>query len=249
LPGRPRNSRSTRTPRAAKCPFAPPPELLELHGAGKAVHRVKTWDGTTPWLVTGHAAQGQILTDPRVSADLAAPGYPHTTEAMKAHAAEVGKSINNTDGPEHARWRRMLTSSFTRHRMEKLRPVIQQITDDLIDKMLAGPKPVDLNEVLSLPLPSLMICELLGVPYEDHDYFQKYAGVTNARFKTPEEAAETITGLRRYIAELITKRRTLRPRTSSRILAGGSRKACSPWRRPPRWGSSFSSPAMTPAPT
>ncbi len=42
-----------------------------------------------------------------------------------------------TDGAEHSRWRRMLTSSFTRHRMEKLRPAIQQITDDLIDKLLA----------------------------------------------------------------------------------------------------------------
>ncbi|MFF2852022.1 hypothetical protein ACFVT5_37685 [Streptomyces sp. NPDC058001] len=48
--------------------------------------------------------------------------------------------------------------------MEKLRPVIQQITDDLIDTMLAGPRPAELNEALPLPLPSLMICELLGVP-------------------------------------------------------------------------------------
>jgi cytochrome P450 len=194
------------TPRSAKCPFAPPPELLGLHDSGKAVHRVRTWDGTTPWLVTGHAAQRQILTDTRVSASLAAPGYPHTTEAMKAHATEVALSINNTDGAEHARWRRMLTSSFTRHRMENLRPVIQQITDDLIDEMLAGPTPTDLNKALSLPLPSLMICELLGVPYEDHEFFQKHAGVTNARFKSPEEAAETIKGVRRYIAKLIEQK-------------------------------------------
>ncbi|WP_249938308.1 hypothetical protein [Streptomyces mirabilis] len=77
----------------------------------------------------------EILADPRVSADIGGPGYPHTTEAMKAHATEMEPSINNTDGAEHSRWRRMLTSSFTRHRMEKLRPAIQQITDDLIEKM------------------------------------------------------------------------------------------------------------------
>ncbi|MFJ9024145.1 cytochrome P450 [Streptomyces sp. NPDC102259] len=191
------------SPRSSQCPFAPPPGLLELHDAGKPVVRARTWDGTTPWVVTSHATQRQLLTDPRLSANIGAPGYPHTTEAMKAHAAEIQPSINNTDGAEHTRWRRMLTNSFTRHRMERLRPEIQQITDDLIDRMLAGPRPTDLNEALSLPLPSLMICALLGVPYEDHEFFQKHAGVTNARFKTAKEAARSTADLRRYISGLI----------------------------------------------
>ncbi|NNN29261.1 cytochrome P450 [Streptomyces sp. S3(2020)] len=191
------------SPRSGRCPFAPPPDLLALHDTGKPLRRARTWDGTTPWLVTSHEAQRRLLTDPRLSANIGAPGYPHTTEAMKAHAAQMQPSINNTDGAEHTRWRRMLTNSFTRHRMEKLRPEIQRITDDLIDKMLADPNPVDLNEALSLPLPSLMICALLGVPYEDHDFFQEHAGVTNARFKTPEEAARSTADLRRYITGLI----------------------------------------------
>ncbi|MEU6357373.1 cytochrome P450 [Streptomyces sp. NPDC047072] len=191
------------SPRSAQCPFAPPPDLLGLHATDKAVTRVRTWDDSTPWLVTKHAALREVLSDPRMSANIGGEGYPHTTAAMKAHAAEMEPSINNTDGAEHTRWRRTLTSSFTRHRMEKLRPEIQRITDDLVDRMLAGPKPVDLNEALSLPLPSLMICALLGVPYEDHEFFQEHAGVTNARYKTPEEAAETTRTLRRYISGLI----------------------------------------------
>ena len=194
------------TPRAAKCPFAPPAELLALHEADKPIVRVKTWDGSTPWLVTTHAAQRQLMSDPRLSANIGAPGYPHTTASMKEHAAHITLSINNTDGAEHTRWRRMLTGSFTRHRMEKLRPEIQHITDDLIDKMLTGPNPTDLNEAFSLPLPSLMICALLGVPYSDHDFFQEHAGVTNARFKTAEEAAATTAELRRYIAGLIEQK-------------------------------------------
>jgi cytochrome P450 len=193
-------------PRSAECPFAPPPGLLELQQTDKPVLRVRAWDGTTPWLVTTHEAQRQVLTDPRLSANIWREGYPHTTEAMKAHASEMKPSINNTDGEEHARWRRMLTSSFTRHRMQKLRPAIQRITDDLIDGMLAGPNPAELNEALSLPLPSLMICELLGVPYEDHDFFQEHAGVTNAVYKTPEESARTAATLRRYISQLIEKK-------------------------------------------
>ncbi|MEW2397260.1 cytochrome P450 [Streptomyces sp. NPDC046862] len=193
-------------PRSSACPFAPPPGLLALHDTGKPVIRVRTWDGSTPWLVLSHAAQRSLLTDPRLSAGIGKEGYPHTTEAMKAHAAEMQPSINNTDGAEHARWRRTLTSGFTRHRMEKLRPAIQQITDDLIDRMLAGPNPTELNETLSLPLPSLMICELLGVPYGDHEFFQEHASVTNAVNKSPEEAAATTAALRRYIADLIEKK-------------------------------------------
>ncbi|MEV0904374.1 cytochrome P450 [Streptomyces hokutonensis] len=190
-------------PRSGACPFAPPPDLLKLHDSGKPVQRVRSWDGTTPWLVLTHAAQRAILADRRMSANIGAPGYPHTTAAMKAHAGEMQPSINNTDGAEHSRWRRMLTSSFTRHRMHRLQPAIQQITDDLIDRMLDGPNPTELNEALSLPLPSLMICELLGVPYEDHAFFQKHAGVTNAVNKTPEENAATAGALRAYIARLI----------------------------------------------
>lgn len=114
---------------------------------------MRTWDGSTPWVVTTHEAQRKVLTDPRVSANIGAPGYPHTTAAMKAHAEHTVPSINNTDGAEHTRWRRMLTNSFTRKRMELLRPQIQQITDDLIDRMLAGPNPAELNDALSLPLP------------------------------------------------------------------------------------------------
>lgn len=168
---------------------------------------------------------------------------------MKAHAADVRLSINNTDGAEHARWRRMLTSSFTRHRMEKIRPEIQRITDDLIDRMLAGPQPVDLNQVLSLPLPSLMICALLGVPYDDHEFFQEHAGVTNARFKTPERAAESTATLVGYISELIEGKmddpgEDVLSDLAARVKAGDlSMKEAAPW------GTSCSSPGTTPAPT
>ena len=53
-----------------------------------------------------------------------------------------------------------------------MRPAIQKIVDELIDDMLAGPRPVDLVAAFALPVPSLVICELLGVPYADHDFFQ-----------------------------------------------------------------------------
>ena len=66
-------------------------------------------------------------------------------------------------------------------------PAIQQIVDDLIDAMLAGPTPVDLVERLRAPVPSLVICELLGVPYEDHDFFQASSRILVQSDSTTEQ--------------------------------------------------------------
>ncbi|WP_405534928.1 cytochrome P450 [Streptomyces sp. NBC_00075] len=191
--------------RDGKCPFAPPAGLLALHDQGP-VSRARIWDGSTPWLVTGHAAQRKILSDPRVSSNDKQPGFPHPTQAQSENAPHHPLTIFNADGADHTRIRRTMTSPFTRNRMEKLRPEIQRFTDELIDRMLAGPKPVDLNTALSLPLPSLMICALLGVPYEDHEFFQEHAAVANKRVKTAEDDRVAMEALGGYLTGLLQAR-------------------------------------------
>ncbi|MEV5835264.1 cytochrome P450 [Nocardia sp. NPDC052112] len=191
------------TPRDAKCPFLPPPELRELHTAGRALSRVRTWDGHTPWLIASHAAQRQVMADPRVSANDHLPGFPFLTQGLAETIHERPKTLFDTDGAEHARLRRMLTNSFTRGRMEKVRPAIQRVTDELIDDMLAGPNPADLVEALSLPLPSLMICELLGVPYEDHEFFEEHAKIANGREVSAQESNASNAALGGYIGKLL----------------------------------------------
>lgn len=191
------------TPRDAKCPFLPPPELRDMHAKGIALQKVRTWDGLTPWLVATHAAQRQLMTDPRVSANDHLPGFPYLTQALAESISERPKTLFDTDGAEHAAIRRLLTNSFTRGRMEKIRPLIQKTTDDLIDRMLAGPQPVDLVEALALSLPSLMICDLLGVPYEDHDFFEVHAKIANAQAKSTEEQNESNRVLGGYVTQLL----------------------------------------------
>ncbi|MFF1677093.1 cytochrome P450 [Streptomyces sp. NPDC058256] len=174
-------------PRDSACPFAPPPELRRLH-AEKPVSRVRLFDGSTHWLVTRYDDQRALYADQRLSVDVTRPGFPYLNEAFRETAAKMPPSILNMDDPDHARVRRMVTSPFTIKRIEALRPTVQKMTDDLIDAMLAGPKPVDLVEAFSLPLPSLVICALLGVPYEDHDFFQRNSSVGLRRDVTPEES-------------------------------------------------------------
>src|SRR4030088_1190558 len=168
-------------PRAAGCPFDPPPVLRTL----PPVSRTQLWDGSTPWLVTRHADVRAPLADPRVSADTRREGYPHTSSAGRARRAR-GFSFISMDDPDHARLRRMVTGAFTIRRIEELRPAIQRIVDQRIAALLTGPRPVDLVEAFALPVPSLVICQLLGVPYADHDFFQQRTRVLVIRDQAVE---------------------------------------------------------------
>ncbi|WP_405735281.1 cytochrome P450 [Streptomyces sp. NBC_01537] len=194
-------------PRADECPFAPPPALRALH-AETPLTKARIWDGSTPWLVMGHADQRTLLADARVSTDEHQPGFPHQTRAMAETLDHRPPTIFNTDAPEHSRFRRMLTAPFIFKRVEALRPAIQKITDDHIDAMLAGPKPADLVTALALPVPSLMICELLGVPYTDHDFFQEHSVTAVSSEATPEESQAAAGALLNYLIGLIDAKLT-----------------------------------------
>ncbi|MEV4573614.1 cytochrome P450 [Nonomuraea jabiensis] len=185
--------------RAAGCPFDPPPPLRTLQEEGPLA-KVRLWDGSTPWLVTRYAEQRALLADPRVSADVTRPGYP-----IQAPRIGAGGTISfiMMDDPEHARLRRMVQAQFTVRRTESLRPAVQKIVDDLIDELLAGPNPVDLVEAFALPVPSLVICALLGVPYADHDFFQENSKTVIRRSATPEERAAASARLFEYLDSLM----------------------------------------------
>jgi cytochrome P450 len=107
------------------------------------------------------------------------------------------------DPPEHGPARRAITGEFTVRRVAELRPRIQEIVDELIDAMLAGPQPVDLVRAFSLPVPSLVICQMLGVPYADHDFFQAHTATLVNRDTPPDELQETMKALWAYLAELV----------------------------------------------
>ncbi|MEV0225290.1 cytochrome P450 [Streptomyces sp. NPDC050704] len=192
-------------PRAAGCPFDPPPALLNLH-AETPLARVRLWDGSTPWLVTRYEDQKALLSDPRCSVDLARPGFPYSSPVFREAAKGNSPSFLNMDDPEHARIRRMVTAPFAIKRMEAMRPAVQRMTDGLIDGMLAGPKPADLVAALALPLPSLVICELLGVPYEDHEFFQRNSEVGLRRDATPEQTRESSGELLKYLMDQLDRK-------------------------------------------
>jgi len=187
-------------PRAAKCPFDPPPAMQALREETRLA-RVKLPTGATPWLVTRYEDQRTLLLDPRVSSDAMRPGYPSPVPMNERSGSFI--SFILMDDPEHARLRRMVTAPFMIKRIEAMRPGVQKIVDELIDDLLAGPKPVDLVQAFALPVPSLVICQLLGVPYADHEFFQENSKVLINRNVSNEDRVAAVGRLNSYLDDLI----------------------------------------------
>lgn len=188
--------------RAAGCPFAPPPDVMALAEV-KPLSRVRIWDGSTPWLITGYEQCRELFSDSRVSVDDRIPGFPHWNAGMLSTVHKRPRSVFTADGEEHTRFRRMLSKPFTFKRVEGLRSSIQKITDDHIEAMLSGPQPADIVTGIALPVPSLVISQLLGVPYEDAEMFQHHANVGLARYATGEDTVKGAMSLHKYLCQLV----------------------------------------------
>lgn len=189
--------------RAAGCPFDPPPGLKVLQEEGP-IHKVKLWNGMTPWLITRHADQRTLLRDPRISADGSSPSYPAPVPVKEGQGGGASVSFILMDDPEHSRLRRMVTAPFAIKKVQAMRPAIQKIVDEKIDELLAGPKPTDLVKAFALPIPSLVICNLLGVPYDDHEFFQVNSAKIINFTLTPEQRSEGMIALGGYLYKLLS---------------------------------------------
>lgn len=191
--------------RETGCPFAPPRRMLEMNET-KPLSRVRIWNGSTPWLITGHEVARALFSDSRVSVDDRREGFPHWNEHMLSTVDKRPRSVFTSDAEEHTRFRRMLSKPFTFKRVEGLRPVIQQVTDECIDAILAGPQPADIVSTLALPVPTRVISDMLGVPYEDHEFFQHHANVGLARYASAEDGQKGAMSLHKYLIDLVEKK-------------------------------------------
>lgn len=189
-----------------RCPFDPPPAYEDARRTAP-VSRVGLFDGTTAWMITRHEDVRTVLGDQRFSADASRPGFPFLTEGRKALATTTVQSFIRMDDPEHGRLRRMLTGDFMLKRIDALRPQVQRLADGLLDRMTAGRTEGDLVAEFSLPLPSLVICLLLGVPYEDHEFFQTCSRTMLNNRSSVQEIEESRLRLNRYISDLAEEKR------------------------------------------
>jgi cytochrome P450 len=198
-------------PTLRTCPFAPPPEYEHLREQAPLVRT--ELPGGEIWLVTRHAEAQQVLSGSGISTNPVTPGHPNhlfrtepLTPEERAETAKfaIGHFID-LDPPEHSRFRRLLIPEFTVKRVNTLRPGIQSLVDELIDDMLAKGSQAELVEAFGLALPSLVICQLLGVPYAEREFFQSRTRQLLTFDNNPEAHHTALVEIREFLSRLIAE--------------------------------------------
>lgn len=181
-------------PRDVRCPLAPPAEFADWRAADGL--QLALWRHEPTWMISRYEDIRAALTDPRLSAN--------TLGDLHAKSGDDNDVVvfARIDDPEHNRLRRMMTRDFTFRRAESMRPQIQELVDGFLDDMIRKGPPADLVRDFALPVPSLVISLLLGVPYEDHEFFQQHSTKGLDSRSTDEEKLAAIGAMFDYMWKL-----------------------------------------------
>jgi cytochrome P450 len=186
-------------PRPATCPLAAPPEFQEWRdGPGL---RQAMFQGNPVWVVSRYRDIRAALVDPRLSAKTIPDSIMPKDDDNK-----VPVMFARTDDPEHHRLRRMMTSNFTFRRCESMRPQIQDMVDHYLGQMIEHGAPADLVREFALPVPSMVIALLLGVPPEDLELFQFNTTKGLDQRSTDAEKGQAFGAMYAYIEELVERK-------------------------------------------
>ncbi|WP_375295922.1 cytochrome P450 [Saccharothrix sp.] len=179
----------------------PVPELERMRQSGP-IHRLPVPFGVRVWLVTGQDEAKKVLSD----TDAFSNDYARLGAAV-GRVEQTPGGLGFADPPDHTRLRKLLTPEFTMRRLARLVPRIDEIVTERLDAMEAADGPVDLVQEFALPIPSLTICELLGVPYEDRARFQELAAARFDLFGGATQALGAISESLKYMEQIVRKER------------------------------------------
>lgn len=194
------------TSRTEGCPFDPPAELRRLCRE-RPLTRLRYPDGHLGWLATGHSAARAVLSDPRFSSRYELLHMPMAMGFTGELPPAPTGDLTGIDAPEHTRYRRLLAGKFTVRRMRLLTERVERISTDHLDAMERQGPVLDLVQAYARPIPALMICELLGVPYADQDLFQRHTETAMTLSSTEEERYAAMTAIEEYMRELVLRKR------------------------------------------
>lgn len=112
-----------------------------------------------------------------------------SSQAFGAVGSFLQDTLVATDPPDHRKLRSLVNLAFTPRAVARLSGRIAQITQELLDE--ARPRgTMDVVSDIAFPLPAKVIAELLGVPSEDWDIFQRWARVDNSRPNAARQSTE-----------------------------------------------------------
>jgi cytochrome P450 len=186
--------------RSQRCPLDPPSTYADWRVAA-GLQRVRLWNGNAAWAVSRFEDVRAVLSDPRMSAD--ARRFPAV--AFQGVGQDQPQGFPRMDDPEHGRVRRMLIGDFTVRQVEKLRPQIQTLVNEFLERMISKGQPTDLVREYALPIPSMVISLLLGVPYEDHEFLQQQGAIVNSN-TSAEKKEQANWALFGYLSGLVARK-------------------------------------------
>jgi pentalenolactone synthase len=193
----------------AQLPFPQPhplqagPELRALRAQGP-IHRIRTPVGDQAWLVTGYAQVRTLMDDDRLGRSHRSPQTAPRSRASALFGGPMGDFEAEPAG--HRRMRELLQPHFSPRRLRSLASRVETLTEGLLDQLVAEGPPADLHAKLALPLPLLVICELLGVPYRDRDRFRVWVDAA-AFADDAEESGQGMAALVDYGIGLVADKR------------------------------------------
>jgi cytochrome P450 len=177
----------------------------EMRATGP-IHKLQILKGVDSWVVVDYELAREALTHPALIKDAGPAEDVLDAAGFTGHRSVTGMGIHmlSVDPPDHTRLRRLVSTAFTRSRMQALRPRISAIAEQLADAM-APLGQADLVQSFTGPLPIQVISELLGVPEEGRDTFRNWT--TQALTSTGHRQSQSFAGLNRYLVELIANKR------------------------------------------
>ncbi|MER6010840.1 cytochrome P450 [Streptomyces bluensis] len=167
------------------------------------MRRIALANGETAWLVTRYREMRAVLGDTTMSSDITKKGFP------SPRPEEPKPSLGNftqMDQPQYGAVRRTMTRTFMVKSVDRMRPRITELTNDLLDAMERGPRPVDLHAHFARPLPSLLICEVLGIPHANRDLFQANSASIGDMRLSEGEAYSARTDIAEYLIQFVEEK-------------------------------------------
>ncbi len=186
--------------RDGACPFAPPAAYQRLRDT-EPITRVRLYDGRQAWLFTRYADIRAVLAHPAVSAETLAEDFPFLNPADKV--SKRAQSFQRWDDPRHAERRRKLMPYFTIKRVEQMRPRVRGMIEHYYGELIDAGPPADLVEKLALAVPSTVACDLLGVDYADHVFFETRFAVRLNRNSSAEQVRAANAELTEYVDRVL----------------------------------------------
>jgi cytochrome P450 len=159
--------------------------------------------GMDVWLVTGYDEAKAILGNAKDFSN----DFTNLVGSAGVSEDQNPGGLGFTDPPDHTRLRKMLTPEFTMRRLGRLAPRIDAIIEGCLDDMASVEGPVDLVKHFALPIPSLTICELLGVPYSDRAEFQRLSTTRFDLFGGAGASLDAMSESLTYLLEIVRKQR------------------------------------------